>query len=129
MKRRGGVPLGRRRSRRKGIGSSGNYWNCAIFMGNPHNIFLAVPFGHRHVMPRSRWMRFTPFHERDTKTTSFYFAPCLQYFFKKIEMLNQIERKILIAFVFPFLSPIPVINPTTCCCHPGPLPVPAPAWP
>jgi hypothetical protein len=37
--------------RNSGIGTSRNYWNCAIFMGNPHNIFLYALWGLRHGMP------------------------------------------------------------------------------
>ena len=37
--------------RRIGIGNSRNYWNCAIFTGNPQNIFLNVLWGLRQVIP------------------------------------------------------------------------------
>jgi len=37
--------------RRNGIGTSRKYWNCAIFIGNPQNIFLNALWGLWHVIP------------------------------------------------------------------------------
>jgi len=57
--------------RNSGIATSRNYWNFAIFMGNPRNIFLNALFWLRHLMPPppTLWHPLRSDNSRESDTT------------------------------------------------------------